>query len=46
MPLIMLFFFYSASSGLALYWTMQQLLSIAQQWWSLRQTEVTVIKPR
>ena len=37
MPLIMLVFFYNASSGLALYWTVQQFLSIAQQWWSLRQ---------
>lgn len=37
MPLLMLLFFYNASSGLALYWTVQQLLSIAQQWWSLRQ---------
>jgi YidC/Oxa1 family membrane protein insertase len=38
MPLMMLMFFYNASSGLALYWTVQQLLSIAQQWSSLRQT--------
>jgi YidC/Oxa1 family membrane protein insertase len=37
MPLLMLLFFYNASSGLALYWTVQQLLSIAQQWWTLRQ---------
>lgn len=37
MPLMMLFFFYNASSGLALYWTVQQFLSIGQQWWSLRQ---------
>jgi YidC/Oxa1 family membrane protein insertase len=37
MPLIMLFFFYNSSAGLTLYWTIQQLLSIAQQWWSLRQ---------
>lgn len=36
MPLIMLFFFYSMSSGLVLYWTVQQLLSLAQQWWSMR----------
>jgi YidC/Oxa1 family membrane protein insertase len=35
MPLIMLMFFYKAASGLVLYWTLQQLLSIAQQWWSL-----------
>ena len=37
MPLMMLFFFYRTSSGLTLYWTMQQALSIAQQYWSLRQ---------
>jgi YidC/Oxa1 family membrane protein insertase len=41
MPLIMLWFFYTASSGLCLYWTVQQLLSIAQQWWSLRQADGT-----
>jgi YidC/Oxa1 family membrane protein insertase len=39
MPLLMLVFFYNASSGLALYWTVQQLLSIGQQWWSLRKAE-------
>jgi YidC/Oxa1 family membrane protein insertase len=39
MPLLMLIFFYNASSGLALYWTVQQFLSIAQQWWSLRQPD-------
>jgi YidC/Oxa1 family membrane protein insertase len=38
MPLIFLFVCYNMSSGLVLYWTVQQLLSIAQQWWSLRQT--------
>lgn len=45
MPLMMLFFFYNSSSGLTLYWTVQQLLSIGQQWWSLRQETgaVTVI---
>jgi len=41
MPLIMLYFFYPSSSGLCLYWTAQQLLSIAQQWWSLRQRDGT-----
>ena len=49
MPLMMLFFFYNASSGLALYWTVQQFLSIAQQWYTMRKTEttgtVTVIPP-
>jgi YidC/Oxa1 family membrane protein insertase len=37
MPLIMLFFFYKTASGLTLYWTFQQLLSVLQQWWSMRQ---------
>jgi YidC/Oxa1 family membrane protein insertase len=37
MPLIMLFFFYPSASGLVLYWTVQQILSMAQQWWSMRQ---------
>ena len=36
MPLIMLMFFYSAAAGLTLYWTLQQFLSILQQWLSLR----------
>ena len=36
MPLIFLFMFYGTASGLVLYWTVQQLLSVAQQWWSLR----------
>ena len=39
MPLIMLVFFYNMASGLVLYWTAQQFLSIAQQWWSMRQPE-------
>lgn len=46
MPLIMLVFFYNSSAGLALYWTVQQLLSIAQQWWSLRQPDVEIIPPQ
>jgi YidC/Oxa1 family membrane protein insertase len=37
MPLVMLFFFYPSASGLVLYWTVQQVLSMAQQWWSMRQ---------
>jgi len=44
MPLIMLFMFYGMSSGLVLYWTVQQLLSIAQQWWSMRQTATAPAK--
>ena len=41
MPLIMLMFFYSAASGLTLYWTLQQFLSILQQWLSLRKERRT-----
>lgn len=37
MPLVFLFMFYGTASGLVLYWTVQQLLSVGQQWWSLRQ---------
>ncbi len=33
MPIVMLVFFYNASSGLALYWTVQGLLSVGQQYW-------------
>ncbi len=32
MPLMFLFFFYSASSGLVLYWLIGNLIAIAQQW--------------
>ena len=43
MPLIFLFMFYSTASGLVLYWTVQQLLSVAQQWWSLRQPDAAPV---
>jgi len=43
MPLIMLFFFYPSASGLVLYWTVQQVLSIAQQWWSMRKPDDTAL---
>ena len=36
MPLIMLFMFYNMAAGLTLYWTLQQFMSILQQWLSLR----------
>lgn len=39
MPVIFLVICYNMASGLVLYWTVQQLLSIAQQWWSLRQPD-------
>jgi len=32
-------FFYNASSGLALYWTVQQILSVGQQYWMNTQKE-------
>jgi YidC/Oxa1 family membrane protein insertase len=38
MPVVFLFICYSMSSGLVLYWTVQQVLSIAQQWWSMRES--------
>ena len=37
MPLMMLFFFYKLAAGLTLYYTLQTLLSILQQWLSMRQ---------
>ncbi|MCX6898785.1 MAG: membrane protein insertase YidC [Verrucomicrobia bacterium] len=39
MPLMFVFMFYSMSSGLVLYWTVQNLLSILQQWLALRDTK-------
>lgn len=45
MPLIMLFFFYTTASGLVLYWTAQQILSIGQQWWSMRQPDQPATTP-
>jgi YidC/Oxa1 family membrane protein insertase len=38
MPLMMLFFFYKLAAGLTLYYTLQQILSLLQQWWGMRQT--------
>jgi YidC/Oxa1 family membrane protein insertase len=37
MPVMMLFFFYKLAAGLTLYYTLQQLLSVLQQWHSMRQ---------
>jgi YidC/Oxa1 family membrane protein insertase len=37
MPVMMLFFFYKLAAGLTLYYTLQQLLSVLQQWRSMRQ---------
>lgn len=36
MPLIFTFMFLSFPSGLVLYWLVNNILSIAQQWWTLR----------
>lgn len=38
MPLMMLFFFYQLAAGLTLYYTLQQALSLLQQWRGMRQT--------
>lgn len=45
MPLMMLLFFYKTAAGLTLYWTLQQLLSVLQQWWSMRRQKLTTGKP-
>lgn len=45
MPLIMLMFFYNTAAGLTLYWTLQQLLSVLQQWWSLRKDKQAGLVP-
>lgn len=51
MPVIMLFFFWSMPSGVTLYWTIQNILSILQQWYTNKfsgskdkQKVVTVVK--
>jgi YidC/Oxa1 family membrane protein insertase len=36
MPVVMLFIFYKLASGLLLYYTVQQILSVFQQWWGLQ----------
>ncbi|MGA2603755.1 MAG: membrane protein insertase YidC [Verrucomicrobiia bacterium] len=42
MPVMMLFFFYKLAAGLTLYYTLQQLLSVLQQWRSMRRTNAGV----
>jgi YidC/Oxa1 family membrane protein insertase len=37
MPVMMLFFFYKLAAGLTLYYTLQQALSVLQQWRGMRQ---------
>ena len=41
MPLMMMFIFYKLAAGVVLYYTVQQFLSIAQQWWSMRKGDST-----
>lgn len=36
MPIMMLFFFYKLAAGLTLYYTLQQILSVLQQWLGMR----------
>ncbi|MBM3889368.1 MAG: membrane protein insertase YidC [Verrucomicrobia bacterium] len=43
MPVMFLFMFYTVSSGLLLYWTVQNLLSILQQWLALRDQQKTAV---
>ena len=40
MPVIFTFMFLSFPSGLVLYWLVNNILSIAQQWWTLRKVSV------
>ena len=37
MPAVMLFIFYSFPAGLNLYWTVNNILTVAQQWWIHRE---------
>jgi YidC/Oxa1 family membrane protein insertase len=39
MPLMMMFIFYKLAAGVVLYYTVQQFLSIAQQWLSMRKAD-------
>jgi YidC/Oxa1 family membrane protein insertase len=45
LPVVMLVFFYNASSGLALYWTVQGLLSVGQQYWMNMKKDEPESKP-
>jgi YidC/Oxa1 family membrane protein insertase len=44
MPVMMLFFLYSVPSGLALYWTVINILSVAQQYQMNRESKVAAAK--
>jgi len=41
MPFVFLFLFLWFPAGLVLYWLVNNILSIAQQWYVIRQTEST-----
>ena len=41
MPLMMMFIFYKLAAGVVLYYTVQQFLSIAQQWLAMRKADST-----
>lgn len=45
MPVIMLFFFWSMPSGVTMYWTVQNILSIIQQWYTNNYIETKKEKP-
>ena len=44
MPIMMLVMFYNFASALSLYWTLSQVMSIAQMWW-IRKKYGTSAKP-
>ena len=39
MPLMMMFIFYKLAAGVVLYYTVQQFLSIVQQWLAMRKAD-------
>jgi YidC/Oxa1 family membrane protein insertase len=43
MPIMMLFFFYKLAAGLTLYYTLQQLLSVLQQWRGMQQRNADAV---
>jgi YidC/Oxa1 family membrane protein insertase len=45
MPLVMLFIFYSFPAGLNLYWTVNNVLTVAQQWWIHREEPAPAATP-
>jgi YidC/Oxa1 family membrane protein insertase len=43
MPLVMMFMFYNLAAGLTLYYTLQQLLSVLQQWLAMRHDKKSTV---